>query len=153
MNKGNWKPSEDAFLKANYAGKQSIPELARNLHRSENATYRRAIALGLTPSRRARREWKHKDIEYIRQNYTGKRSLSRLAKKLNRTETAIYHKAIELGKAKSIHRKRWNENEKQFLRDHYRTMTYEAIGNKLNRSTSAVSSMARRLGLKKNTPR
>lgn len=49
---------------------------------------------------------------------------------------------------------RWSEQEKQFLRDNYRTMTAEQIAHAIGRGRSSVYEMARRAGIKKlDTPR
>lgn len=47
-------------------------------------------------------------------------------------------------------KKRFSEQDNQFLHDNYKTMTHKQLGEKLGRSTASITQRLNRLGLKKH---
>lgn len=149
VNRSKWRTKEDDYLCRNYTDRLSIPQLARDLHRTEKATYNRCVQLGLTRRKSFKyRYWTEQEERYLREHFTRKPSVKKIAQHLGRTEKATYERCIKLGLTKTqTKRKRWSQEEKDFLRQNYRISTYEELGKKLGRSKSAVNGMIQRLKL------
>ncbi|PTM52722.1 hypothetical protein C8J48_3715 [Desmospora activa DSM 45169] len=98
-----------------------------------------------------RGRWRPEEDEYLRQNF-GKLSTQKMAQHLKRGKKATYNRCYELGLSKGwkpSKRRRWTEEEKEYLKNNYKQHTNKKIGKELGRSESAVALMAWRMGLGK----
>ncbi|MGM0117369.1 hypothetical protein [Enterococcus sp. AZ189] len=74
------------------------------------------------------------------------------AKHLNRSLNAtIKHAAVVRAKRKDYYIcRKWTEDEDDYIKASYRSLSYENIGLRIGRSRKAVSERVRKLGLRKN---
>jgi transposase len=88
--------------------------------------------------------WTMEDKNYLRNHYPGT-SVKELAKTLNRTESSIYNKIMDLQISQK--KKAWTEKETEYIKQNYHTMDTETIAETLGRSREAVRLKANHLGL------
>lgn len=75
-------------------------------------------------------------------------TVSEIAEKLNKCTTTIYKTIQKLGlEYKDRKGKPWNQEEIQFLEDNYKTMSYDELANKLNRTKKAIQGKLHGLNL------
>lgn len=152
LNKGRWIKKEDVFLYNNYHGPRSIQKLAKMMKRSESATYRRCVTLGLTRRKFKWKRWTDEEEDYLRRHFKGKASIKQLAHYLNRSERAVYNRCLQIkltSSGKKSNWRKWTEDDKRFLKKNFLTLTYKEIGEQLGRTENAINGMAKRMGLRK----
>lgn len=114
----------------------------------------------VSESLRKKTRWSAEDINYLREHYADD-DLDSISKHLSRTKSSIRTKAHELDIKKSVwsnvgkERNKedeyfWTDEEIEFLREHYATMSTDKIAERLNRCKNGIYGKARELGLKKN---
>lgn len=90
------------------------------------------------------------DEEYFLKSLYGKRTISYIAEKLNRTNSSVQHKAKELGVsqvATQSNREKWTNEEIEFLQKKYETIGAHNVAAHLGRSVSSVKHKANRMNL------
>lgn len=75
-------------------------------------------------------------------------SITVIAKQLNRSKSAIKNKIAMFPSSRT--NRHYTENEIDFIRDNIRRLSFNEMATQLNRSSSSVSAMARRMGLRRN---
>ena len=91
-----WTDEETEYLKNNWHDKP-IKEILKTLGRTKNAVTQKAYKLELiATSRAAHKTWSKKEMEYLEDKW-GSVSMQSIAKKLNRTPSAIQQKASKMG--------------------------------------------------------
>lgn len=83
------------------------------------------------------RKWTTKEIDFISKNHN-KLTNDEIAKKLNRSEVAIYAKKGKLGLLEYKQRKELSKEEMQFIENNYKNYTGKVLAKKLGRSKQTV---------------
>ena len=68
--------------------------------------------------------WTQEDKDYLRNHYPGT-SVKELAKTLNRTESSIYNKIMNLQISQK--KKAWTEKETEYIKQNYHAMDTETL--------------------------
>lgn len=92
------------------------------------------------------KQWKEEEINYLKSNY-GVISLSDLADYFGTTINSV-KRCAERNNIKSA--RAWTDGEIEFLKKHYRDMTYKELSFHLQRSKSAIDLKINKLGLVKS---
>ena len=145
-----WTKDEEEYLRKWY-GKKTTEEIKNHLNRTVNSVRRKADSLGITDVSNKIRgtEWKELELKYLKKWY-GKKSISEIAKKLNRTKCSVQGKATRLGLADSDKKqdsKPWTLQEELYLEKMYYKRSSEYIASKLNRTIYSVRRKAQNLSL------
>jgi len=101
--------------------------------------------------KRIKGEWSSQEIKRLKGMLPGCSFLD-IAGKLNRSVSAVQHKAKELGLRRRVERP-WTKKELGYLKEVYRTTPAWKIANKLSRSLIAVRRQAAQMGLGRKTRR
>lgn len=143
MNKHIFSKEEEKYILDNW-GKISIHAMKNNIGCTWNAVYVFAKDNNLNlPKSNA---WSDDDVEKLIE-YAEKYDFKKIAKKLDRTENAVYLKAKRLGISLIQTRKVWTLEEEKYLKDNWGTVTIETLSSKMHRSIFSLKVRAVRLGL------
>ena len=153
----SWTKKELDYVAKHY-GKKKPSDISKHLNRTETAVHQKAHALGKIGSKTTN-GWSEKEIDDLIELYPITPT-DLLTKLFDRTLKAIQQKAHEYGlrKEKEARKKRvmpkpqnsWTEEEEAILRRDFPIMASHKVP--VNRTTAAIRSYAKKLGLKK-TPR
>lgn len=151
-----WTEEEDAEL-LQLSKHLFGPEIARRIGRSNAAIYRRASALGITftsKRNRAKGAWTEKEIETLRTLAKDTPTLD-IALKMGKTEAAIrgMAKRKKISLQGGFTRRKWTEEEEEYLKAHYGEVPTIDIMRHLGRSRDAIKIACKRLGLKSKRPK
>ncbi len=91
-------------------------------------------------------KWTKDDINTLIE-YAKKYDIPTIAKKMNRTENAIYLKTKRLNIPLYCHKRSWTKEDEEEFSDLWGTMSIEALANRLNRSVFSLKVKAIRMGL------
>lgn len=94
------------------------------------------------------RKWTDEEIKMVEELYKSKKTISQIAKILDRSENSISYMLRNLGYSYKSSRM-WQIEELKFLKDNYMNMTYKEISDVLGRSNGAVKNKALKLGIRK----
>lgn len=97
-----------------------------------------------------KRRWTKEEFEHLERlaEQIPRPSITVIAKQLNRSKSAIKNKIAMFPSSRT--NKPYTENEIDFIRDNIRRLSFNEMATQLNRSSSSVSAMARRMGLRRN---
>lgn len=137
-----WNEGEMAYLRAHY-GKVRVAELAEELGRSADAVEIKAGRMGLS---RKITKLSAKDTNWVLENL-GKISFAKMAAKLGVNAKKLMRLAAHHGYRARPNCRAWSEEEDQFIRENYGTMTRRQIAEKLDRTIATVGWRASILGL------
>lgn len=118
------------YIINNY-NKNTVKELSIKLNKSENNLYRVIRKLGL--KKQNHKQWSEDEKEYLRNNYM--KTSEEIAIVLSRSITSINAQREALG---LIKHDSWTQNEIEFLKESFISMTHKEIADKINRSEQAV---------------
>lgn len=98
-----------------------------------------------------KKKWTHQEIQYLLDNW-GKVSLARIMESLDRSEDSVMRKARRLGlnvnkTEDSLKKKRWSEEEDNYIINNYRVLTVDEISERLGRTVYAIRKRALALGV------
>ncbi|MGQ0738258.1 MAG: hypothetical protein ACT4OJ_04290 [Bacteroidota bacterium] len=92
-----------------------------------------------------RKPYSINEEQFILDNYR-KMTCDEIGKHLSRSGPAIQHKARELG----ITREAWSDDEKRYLKRHYENTDMVVLMRELKRPYKSITTMANRMGLKRD---
>lgn len=138
-----WKDEDVEFLESHY-NTLDLKEISKVLNRSYMAVVNKANKLGLF----TREFWSEDELQILKENYPYKTLDEMLCLLPKRNRKTISEKASEL-KIKNI--TTYSDKDKQFVIDHYKSMTDDEISVCLNRTAKSISFLRYRLGLFKQT--
>lgn len=98
INPADWSADEDAYILEHW-NNQTEEQMAAELKRTPHAIHARGLSLGMfrrKASVNKWRRWTQEEVSYLRDNW-GRVSIGYLARKLDRTESAVLNKVQELG--------------------------------------------------------
>lgn len=141
-----WNNDEELFLIKNFR-KMTYKQIGQHLHRTAGSVSYKANAM-LTMRKINSRKWETKEKRLLGRLY-GKISVAELAARLGRTSHSVLHQArVQQKSAKGS--PAYITEEINFIRDNYLKMTNVQIAEKLKRSPSRISKIARVNGLTGN---
>jgi DNA-binding CsgD family transcriptional regulator len=154
-----WTTREKRILGRLY-GKISVAELAKKLNRTEDSVMHRAKAQ--KKAAKGNPVFSEEEKNFIHGNYL-KMTNVQISEILKRPQTSVARAARKMGLAANPEkRKLWKrgyrkvngliftDEEKDFIRKNYLTMTNFQIGKHLNRNAASITEIARKLGLQGN---
>ncbi|MFC4922848.1 MULTISPECIES: hypothetical protein [Delftia] len=136
-----WTSAEVENLQSIYSTK-SAPELMTIFGRSFAAIDQKARSMGLFRSTaRSSRAWDAAEVKLLHDIYPSM-GASAVSSIIGRAQTAVLKKAqkigIQMGNRVSLTRRRWTEEEADFLKSSIGIMTLEDIAKKLDRSLHSI---------------
>ncbi|MBC2242241.1 hypothetical protein [Listeria booriae] len=142
-----WTDVEIEFLERNYESMKTT-DIARKLARSEQAVTRRANKNGLTKNI----TWTEDEDVYLAYFvYENDTDIGEAAIFLNRSRNAVKSRLVSLRKrddSVGYIRRKWTEEEDEFLRQNYKIMSNKSLGESLRRTSAAIDYRKRFLKLK-----
>lgn len=134
-----WTPAEAAYLRAHITAPN--PELAERLGRSEYSVASKKERIRVQEGIEAReaRIWTQDDLDFLTENFS--LSSAELAERLGRTKEAVAQRKSIMRKSGSAARnkkRRWTEEEREFLKAHMDMPAVEAA-KRLSRTKAAVT--------------
>lgn len=144
---GLWTEQEEEYVKKYYEQCQT-KEIAKRLGRSALSVKKKANTLGLNAHKRMNfTRWTEFEINYVLENYKYQ-GLIKTAKALNRSQSAVQHKARALGvTTKTINIKPWTRAEEIYLERKYEKQPVKVTAKRLHRTMASVQHKAHNLGL------
>lgn len=141
-----WTAEEVEFLNNRY-GKESTTKIAQELGRPKANVYAKARSLNLN-GRTDR--WKAQDVTFLQENYLVL-GAKETARQLGRTLQSVHSKIREVGGGKppTGPRNDWNTEDTEYLRENYSKLTWEEMGQHLDRTERSIFGKAQVLGLKR----
>lgn len=139
MNAMFWSDEDTDILINNYK-KLSYKEMSENnifsVYKTPDEISRRAIYIGITSSR----EWSSEEINILIDNYSIVSMNELMAMLPKRTKTSILGKARVNGlKSKFYLTHMYSDEENEYIKNNYLSMSNEELGKKLNRTTQGIS--------------
>lgn len=125
--------------------------------RTPKAIRHKIQRLDLNPNDMSRDIWTDREIKYLKR-YFNKLTVKQIARKLNRSETAVRNRAVILKlsrpdktRAKTYKRQNWSNTEDMILNQHAGNMTTSEIQAKFmpNRSISSIQHRVQKLHIKR----
>ena len=152
----DWSRGAEGFLRAHDGGMRTR-EIAVAVRRTIPAVHCRAHVLGRTwrAIRGPNRPWTKEEEASLLEGH-GRLSLEQLAKRLNRTPTAISSRALSPrwgAPARQSSRRVWNPVDDTFLRSTYGRLDTKSVCRTLGGAASSTYSRAKKLGLARPTER
>jgi len=145
-----WSNHEVTLLKSLYQKGYKIPKIAKILGRTVHSINRKLERLGIT-NRRKQYKWTSEQISLLKKLYPIVPN-KELSKRIEKSPTAIHHKARLLGLRKVIIWKkdgkdviRWNEDEERLLLESTPLLSTVELAKILGRDEKAVREKLRRL--------
>ena len=153
--KKEWTDEEMNFIKEN-ASKMTNQEIADALGINIGYIAKLIPELGLE-RKRPRKTWTVKEIEFLQEN-TIKMTNQQLADALGRNISSVATKIVELDLSKTVvresgGRRRWADEEVEFMKENADKLTNKQIAEKLGRSIGSVALKTCDLGLKRRNKR
>ncbi len=104
-----------------------------------------------------KKNWTQQEMQYLKENW-GQASLAQIMQSLDRTEDSVMRKARRLGlnvnkSEEDKLKKRWSEEEDNFIIENYRVLTVEVISKRLGRTVPAIRKRALALGVTEEVSR
>jgi hypothetical protein len=141
-----WEPEEIEYA-LNSFPRLTHKEVARELGRTEIAI------MGFYAKRKKRKHFVHKwtaNEKHVIRRLHNKISIKELAVRLHQSEQRLRATTYRMGLGPTTKRgPLYTDQERSFILQNYRTMTYRQLAEKLNRPFGGVIDVAGRLGIKK----
>lgn len=98
-----------------------------------------------------KKTWMKEELKYLLNNW-GEVPLQQIMESLGRTEDSIVRKARRIGldvkkKKEEQLKRKWTNDEIEFLKNNYKTITSNVIADYVNKTASVVRKKARALGI------
>lgn len=150
----SWTQEELDFMKEN-ANKMTNQEIADTLGRNIGSVAKLIPEMGLE-RKRPRKSWTIKELEFLQKNVI-KMTNQQLADALGRNISSVATKIVELDLSSQIResggRRRWTQEELDFMKENAYELTNKQIAKKLNRSLGSVALKMCDLGYKRRNKR
>lgn len=144
VSREKWTVEEEKFLSDNKH--LTHKEIAEKLNRPIGSVKKKIQKLGITAESEYFR-WTSDKVEQLRKLYIEEQlPSSQIAEKLNTTKQSVEMKIFKLGFRKDIYVE-WSLEDLEYLKNFYKTKTYEQIAVDLGRTKDAVRSKFRELDL------
>ncbi|MDI6765402.1 MAG: hypothetical protein QME52_01015 [Bacteroidota bacterium] len=98
--------------------------------------------------RRYRKPWTESEENKLRELFTLRLRKEEIAKKLSRSITGIYIRAMNLGLLKPRHK--WTRDEELYIKKHYKKTSIKEIAAHLHRTAATVAAHAYQIGLRRH---
>ena len=141
--KFNWTVEQDQFLKDNW-GKMSAHQIKNKFGCSWQLVVEKADKLGL--ARPVSNGWSEDEVETLKK-LAEKYHYTKIAKRLGKSERAIYQKAKQLGLVLRQDYRQWTVAEEEYLSDNWGRLSLVTMAGKMKRSLTSLKVKGKRMKL------